>query len=292
MFSYFMFTSCWSFLWSESYEYRYPVSRAIKKLFPHLLNKFEELVQIENPSMEIAEPVKLICKMFLSSSCDEIDLFDSNIFNSWMVLFLNILERPVPLEGQPTDLDHRKNERMVEVKEWTLRILNHLYTCFLNMSSDCAKNFHKTYAGQFMECHLNLLSLIRGDGYLPDRISILILENLASGLSVMTVFIALLVLILVGFNFLALLDLIHLLCSIHKTNMYYLLQPKLDIVLFEIVFPLMCFNDDDQRLWEEDPHEYVRNRYDDDFCSPRKAATNFVIELVRNLLGSIAERYI
>lgn len=43
--------------------------------------------------------------------------------------------------------------------------------------------------------------------------------------------------------------------------MYQLLQPQLDIVLFEIIFPLMCFSDNDQRLWNEDPHEYVRKGY-------------------------------
>jgi hypothetical protein len=43
--------------------------------------------------------------------------------------------------------------------------------------------------------------------------------------------------------------------------MYALLQPRLDVLLFEIVFPLMCFSDNDQKLWEEDPHEYVRKGY-------------------------------
>lgn len=43
--------------------------------------------------------------------------------------------------------------------------------------------------------------------------------------------------------------------------MYQLLQTQLDIVLFEIIFPLMCFNDNDQKLWNEDPHEYVRKGY-------------------------------
>lgn len=43
--------------------------------------------------------------------------------------------------------------------------------------------------------------------------------------------------------------------------MYNLLQPHLHTLLFEIVFPLMCFNDNDQMLWDEDPHEYVRKGY-------------------------------
>ena len=50
-------------------------------------------------------------------------------------------------------------------------------------------------------------------------------------------------------------------CSISKNSMYNLLQSRLDSLLFEIVFPLMCFNDNDQKLWDEDPHEYVRKGY-------------------------------
>lgn len=92
--------------------------------------------------------------------------------------------------------------------------------------------------------------------------------------------------------------------------MYALLQPHLDVLLFEIIFPLMCFNDDDQVLWDEDPHEYVRKGYGmppkssssyfdnpktgffndsitcstdiiEDLYSPRTASMDFVTELVR-----------
>lgn len=95
--------------------------------------------------------------------------------------------------------------------------------------------------------------------------------------------------------------------------MYQLLQPRLNVLLFEIVFPLMCFNDNDQKLWDEDPHEYVRKGYGEflfmtsicgpkmdsasltffsgfyqclsdiieDLYSPRTASMDFVSELVR-----------
>ncbi|KAJ4865903.1 Importin beta-like SAD2-like protein [Raphanus sativus] len=45
----------------------------------------------------------------------------------------------------------------------------------------------------------------------------------------------------------------------------------------------MCFSDDDQVLWDEDPHEYVRKGYDiiEDLYSPRTASMDFVTELVR-----------
>jgi len=55
-------------------------------------------------------------------------LFDPNVFNAWMVLFLNLLERPVPVEGQPSDPDARKSWGWWKVKKWIAHILNRLYT--------------------------------------------------------------------------------------------------------------------------------------------------------------------
>ncbi|KAJ8755293.1 hypothetical protein K2173_019091 [Erythroxylum novogranatense] len=243
----------------KSDEERIPVYHIVEETFPHLLNIFNKLVQISNPSIEIAELIKLICKIFWSSIYLEIpkQLFDPNVFNAWMVLFLNVLERPVPLEGQPVDPEVRKSWGWWKVKKWTVHILNRLYTRFGDLKLQNTENkafaytFQKNFAGKILECHLNLLNVIRVGGYLPDRVTNLILQYLSN--------------------------------SISKNSMYNLLQPRLDVLLFEIVFPLMCFNDNDQKLWDEDPHEYVRKGYDiiEDLYSPRTAAMDFVSELVR-----------
>lgn len=243
----------------KSDEERTPVYLIVDETFPHLLNIFNKLVQISNPSIEVADLIKLICKIFWSSIYLEIPkhLFDLNVFNAWMLLFLNILERPVPLEGQPTDPDLRKSWGWWKVKKWTIHILNRLYTRFGDLklqkpeSKAFAQMFQKSYAGKILECHLRLLNLIRMGEYLPDRVINLVLQYLSS--------------------------------SISRNTMYHLLQPQLDVILFEIIFPLMCFNDNDQKLWDEDPHEYVRKGYDiiEDLYSPRTAAMDFVSELVR-----------
>ncbi|GMI96070.1 enhanced miRNA activity 1, SUPER SENSITIVE TO ABA AND DROUGHT2, UNARMED 9 [Hibiscus trionum] len=243
----------------KSEEERTPVHRIVEETFPHLLNIFSRLVQIDKPALEVAELIKLICKIFWSSIYLEIpkQLLDPNVFNAWMMLFLNILERPVPLEGQPVDPELRKSWGWWKVKKWTVHILNRLYTRFGDLKLRNPENrafaqmFQKNYAGKILECHLNLLGVIRVGGYLPDRVTNLILQYLSS--------------------------------SISKNSMYTLLQPQIDALLFEIVFPLMCFNDNDQKLWEEDPHEYVRKGYDiiEDLYSPRTASMDFVSELVR-----------
>nr|KJB71835.1 hypothetical protein B456_011G143900 [Gossypium raimondii] len=243
----------------KSEEERTPVQHIVEETFPHLLNIFNKLVQIDKPSVEVADLIKLICKIFWSSIYLEIpkQLLDPNVFNAWMMLFLNVLERPVPQEGQPLDPELRKSWGWWKVKKWTVHILNRLFTRFGDLKLRNPENrafaqmFQKNYAGKVLECHLNLLGVVRVGGYLPDRVTNLVLQYLSS--------------------------------SISKNSMYTLLQPQLDVLLFEIVFPLMCFNDNDQKLWEEDPHEYVRKGYDiiEDLYSPRTASMDFVSELVR-----------
>ncbi|XP_027365249.1 importin beta-like SAD2 isoform X2 [Abrus precatorius] len=243
----------------KSDEERTPVYHIVDETFPHLLNIFNGLLQIANPSIEVAELIKLICKIFWSSIYLEIPklLFDQNVFNAWMLLFLNVLERPVPLEGQPADPEVRKSWGWWKVKKWTVHILNRLYTRFGDLKMQNLENkafaqmFQKHYAGKILDCHLNLLNVIRVGGYLPDRVINLVLQYLSN--------------------------------SISKNSMYAALQPRLDVLLFEIVFPLMCFNDNDQKLWDEDPHEYIRKGYDiiEDLYSPKTASMDFVSELVR-----------
>ncbi|XP_042430616.1 importin beta-like SAD2 isoform X1 [Zingiber officinale] len=249
---------------SRKYEYksdedRTPFHLIVKETFPLLLDIFNKLLQITNPSIEVAEFIKLVCKIFWSSIYLEIPrlLLAPNVFSAWMALFLNLLERPVPLEGQPTDPELRKAWGWWKVKKWTIHILNRLYTRFGDLKLQKPENkafaqmFHDSCAGKILQCDLQLLNVVRTGGYLPDRVINLIVQFVTS--------------------------------SISKNSMYQLLQPQLDIVLFEIIFPLMCFNDNDQNLWAEDPHEYVRKGYDilEDLYSPRTAAIDFVSELVR-----------
>ncbi|VFQ64844.1 unnamed protein product [Cuscuta campestris] len=243
----------------KSDEEREPIHQIVEETFPYLLNIFNRLVQITNPSIEVADLVKLICKIFWSSIYLEIpkQLFDPNIFNAWMVLFVSMLERPVPQEGQPIDPELRKSWGWWKVKKWTVHILNRLYTRFGDSQQKNPENkafaqmFQKNYAARILECHLNLLNVIRAGGYLPDRVTNYLLQYLSN--------------------------------SISKSNLYSLLRPRLDVLLFEIIFPLMCFTDNDKKLWDEDPYEYVRKGYDiiEDLYSPKTAAMDFVSELVR-----------
>jgi hypothetical protein len=240
-------------------EERTPVYHIINTTFPVLLEILNHLLALPNPSIEVADLIKLILKIFWSSAYLEIPkvLHDVNTFTAWMASFHMILERPVPTEGQPTDPELRKVWGWWKVKKWTLHIMNRLYNRFGDPKMSKPENkafalmFQKQFAGRFLELYMKLLSVVRENGYLPDRVINLALQYLST--------------------------------SVSKSVTYQLLKPQLDVVLFEIIFPLMCFNDADDQLWREDPHEYVRKGYDiiEDMYSPRTAAINFISELIR-----------
>ncbi|CAM6037581.1 unnamed protein product [Sphagnum compactum] len=240
-------------------EERMPVYLIINTTFPVLLEILKYLLLLPNPAIEISDLIKLILKIFWSSAYLEVPklLHDAPTFTAWMACFHNLLERPVPTVGQPTDPELRKAWGWWKVKKWTLHILNRLYNRFGDPKMSKPENkafaqmFQKQFSGKFLELYMSLLSVVREDGYLPDRVINLALQYLNT--------------------------------SVSKSVTYQLLKPRLDVVLFEIIFPLMCFNDTDDRLWREDPHEYVRKGYDiiEDMYSPRTAAINFISELVR-----------
>ncbi|KAJ6795933.1 importin beta-like SAD2 [Iris pallida] len=97
-----------------------------------------------------------------------------------------MLERPIPLEGQPIDPDLRKSWGWWKVKKWTIHILNRLYTRFGDLKQQKAENkafaqmFQKSYVGKILECHLCLLNEIRLGEFLPDRVINLTLQYLSS----------------------------------------------------------------------------------------------------------------
>eukprot|EP00958_Prasinococcus_capsulatus_P030470 scaffold8129_cov363-Prasinococcus_capsulatus_cf.AAC.5 len=111
--------------------------------------------------------------------------------------------------------------------------------------------FLNNYSVQLLRLFLQILDTLPNGGFLPDRIVKLLLTYITS--------------------------------AINKAITYKELKLHIHKVLFQICFPLMCYNDRDQLAWEEDPHEYVRKNYDiiADMYSPRTAAINVVIELLR-----------
>lgn len=53
-----------------------------------------------------------------------------------------------------------------------------------------------------------------------------------------------------------------------------IMKPHLLVLIQDVVFPLVCHSDEDEELWQSDPVEYIRIKYDvfEEFFSPVTAA--------------------
>lgn len=203
--------------------------------------------------------MKLIVKTYWSATYLDIpaNLMRGDVFGAWITCMHQIIVMPVPEEGQPGDKAERKNFPWWKAKKWSLHIANRMFSRYGNPKmckpeyKDFAKAFKADCSCAFLQSYMQLLSVLPAGGYLPDRIVNLSLQYLTT--------------------------------SLGSANTYKMMKPQLDAIVFQIVFPLMCFNAEDAELWVEDPHEYIRKGYDiiEDMYSPRTAAVNFVQELCR-----------
>lgn len=71
--------------------------------------------------------------------------------------------------------------------------------------------------------------------------------------------------------------------GIQHAASYKILKTQLQTLLFEVIFPLMCFNAEDNELWNADPEEFIRREFDCmlAFSDPRQAAVEFLKNMVQ-----------
>ena len=67
------------------------------------------------------------------------------------------------------------------------------------------------------------------------------------------------------------------------------MKPHLELLLFHVIFPLMCFNQERKEQWEDDPEEFVRSEFDctSTFKDPRSTAIEFVKRMVNLRSGEV-----
>jgi len=239
---------------------RQELQQVVALTFPKLLALLQQLTKIETDSVEIAELMRLVIKIFWSSCYLNVPpyLHDPAVLQGWMECIYVLLLRPVPTQGQPTDEAERMSWQWWKVKKWTMHLCNRFYSRYGDprLLRDEDKVFgnlwRKGYANQFLEGYLLQAANLHKPGTavtLPGRIL-----NL---------------------------NITYITTAIGKKSGYKVLEPRLNDILINLVFPVTCFNASDLALWVEDPHEYIRKGYDivEDMYSPRTAATNFIIEL-------------
>ena len=237
---------------------REPLEELIRLAMPGLLTFGEQLL-LTSGQIVSATLLKFVLKIFYS--CVQIRLSpilaDRAVCTRWFEL-LSKASTIAPSDGS-ADLEEGPHAK---VHKWALRILSRFFAKYGNPHIAGSEEESSSNAGfdevKFAEWWLNtfasplivLVSNLLRNPTLSKPAKYQALSFVSEGIS-------------------------------HSVT-YKAMKTKLESLLFEVIFPLMCFSRDDGELWESDPEEFVRREFDCmvSFSDPRTAATEFLKNMV------------
>ncbi|MEW5303971.1 MAG: hypothetical protein WDW36_006614 [Sanguina aurantia] len=248
---------------ARKYEYkdedeRGELAPVLVLTFPVLLHVFKQLLAAPPASSEVPELVKLICKIFWSASYMGIPaiLVERQQFVEWMTCFHTALTQPVPLEVQSADLEEREASVWWKAKKWVMNISYRLFNRY-GVPKHCKNATDITFAEmfsvecipQFLDAHLALMAGLSAGQYLSPRVTNTLFQFVTYAIGI--------------------------------KSTYKAVKDHWDNIVNNVAFPMMCFDEQDQELWDDDPAEFIRKGYDllEDMYSPKTAAANLAHDL-------------
>ncbi|EDO49266.1 predicted protein [Nematostella vectensis] len=233
-------------------EDRVPVINIMGAMLPLLYNLFVAIKDDESaPSVEIQKQILKI--YFALIQCNlPLEIINEENFRQWMTIFQSVVDRPVPAAALEPDEDERPRLPWWKAKKWALHVLQRVFERYATPGSvtkeynHFADHYCKTYSASTTQILLKVLDQYRRKVYVAPRVLQQTINYLKNGIS----------------------------NSLH----WKIMRPHVHGIIQEVVFPLMCYTDEDQELWEDDPYEFIRVKYDifEDFISPVVAASTFL----------------
>jgi len=246
---------------TKKYEYknkndRGPVLKVMEMFLPILNSRCVSL--IKDDSAESCVMQSKILKIFKSliQLHLPLELINQNNFPQWMGIFNAIMERPIPEAAKSWDEDEHPSPWW-KCKKWAVTVLFRIferYGCPGSVSEEYmafADFYDKHFAESVMQSMLKILDLHRRKEYVSPKVLQQVLNYLHQGVA--------------------------------NARSWKVMRPHIQAIIREIIFPLMCHSKEDEELWNDDPHEFIKVKNDlfEDFLyiSPNAAAKNLLIEV-------------
>uniref|UniRef100_A0A8C6TCB7 Importin 8 n=1 Tax=Neogobius melanostomus TaxID=47308 RepID=A0A8C6TCB7_9GOBI len=221
-----------SIRYSKKVEERAPLLAAMELFLPRVQQLMAQLM----PDATIFSVLiqKQVLKIFYSlvQYSLPLRLINTSVMTQWMELLRQVMERDVPAETLEVDEDDRPELAWWKCKKWAMRILTRVFERYLTV-----RYFQGLVATLRVSVFTDAAEVVdqyRQKRYVTPRVLQQCLLYLSQGLS-------------------------------HSLTWKHL---KPHILNQEVIFPLMCYKDEDEKLWQEDPYEYIRMKFSEyDECS-------------------------
>ncbi|KAG8438463.1 hypothetical protein GDO86_004870 [Hymenochirus boettgeri] len=241
----------------KTYEFkkadeRAPLIAAMQIFLPRLQQQIVQLIPDSSHYSVLMQ--KQILKIFyaLIQYALPLQLVNNQMMTQWVGIFSAIADRDVPAETLQVDEDERAELVWWKCKKWALHNITRLFERYgspgivIKEYFEFSEYFLKTYAVGILQVLLKVLDQHRQKKYVAPRVLQQTLNYLNLGVS-------------------------------HSVT-WKQLKPHIKGICEEVIFPLMCYKDEDEDLWQEDPYEYIRMKFDvfEDYVSPSTAAQNLL----------------
>ncbi|CAH1785309.1 unnamed protein product [Owenia fusiformis] len=178
-----------------------------------------------------------------------LELITKQIFTQWMEVIGHIIDVEIP-DTYHADKDEEERPELPwwKCKKWALHILARSFERY-GSPGNVTKEYNafsewylKSFSGGIINVILKVLHRFQQKHYVTPRVLQQALNYINQAIS-------------------------------HAFSWKYI-KPHMQTIIQEVLFPLMCHSDDDDEMWNNDPHEYIRTKFDifEDFISPVTAA--------------------
>ncbi|BFZ04143.1 hypothetical protein BsWGS_07182 [Bradybaena similaris] len=212
---------------------------------------YQRLLQLAaDPSEASSLLQKQILKIFYAYVQNYLPLsvVTKEVFTQWMEAVRHIVDRDIPPEANQVDEEDRPELACWKLKKWAVHILARVFERYgspenvIKEYNEFSEWYLKTFSAGVLNVLLKLLEGYRQKMYVAPRVLQQALNYINQGIS-------------------------------HAFSWKFI-KPHMQVMIHDVIFPLMCHSDEDEDLWTSDPHEYIRVKYDvfEDFLSPVMAA--------------------
>lgn len=219
-------------------------------LFPMIYQLIVRL--LPDPSEQSVLLQKQILKIFfaLTQYSLPLDLISKEIFSQWMDIVRQVADRPVPEETNNPGIDDDERAELPwwKCKKWALHILHRMFERY-GSPGNVTKEYKEfsewylvTFSGGILEVLLKILNQYRHKVYVSPRVVQQSINYINQAVS--------------------------------HGHSWKFLKPHMFEIIRDVIFPILSYSESDEELWNSDPYEYIRVKFDifEDFVSPITAA--------------------
>ncbi|CAG8511343.1 16093_t:CDS:10 [Cetraspora pellucida] len=249
-----------AYQWKSS-DQRGPLNEIIQRSFTIILQMGQDLLGEIN--LDAAEMLRIINKIYSSATQFELSqtLQDNNSIIPWVSFFQHLVEKDIPGEIIPNDLEDRQKFIWFRAQRWACQNLNRLFQRYGNpaqlVSSSTryaafAENFIHHFGSQILHTYLRKTEKwIKKEIWLTNKILFYFSEFFRDSIT-------------------------------HKIT-WQIIKPYSETLVSQYLFPQLCFSDEDEQLWTEDPVDYIHKKMDplEDFSSHTAAAISLLMDLAK-----------